>query len=221
MSPKQLDRPLYTYAEADHLAGVSRGTARRWLAGYRYRDAASSLVWQPPVTPGRSAEGAASFLDLVEVAAIGGLKEIGFSLPQIRNIVVHCQQLLNVPRPLTSLRFKTDGREMFVDRGDTLLEVGRRKGQEAWTDVLQPFLQNLDYNERVVRRWWPFGHDGGVFLDPDYAFGLPVIAGSGVRTEIILEQFRANESVASIARDFNVTTTQVEQALRFEVQRAA
>ena len=30
--------PRYTYAEADRLAGVSRGTSRRWLSGYAYRD---------------------------------------------------------------------------------------------------------------------------------------------------------------------------------------
>ena len=33
---ERLMRPLYGFAEADRLAGVTRGTSRRWLKGYRY-----------------------------------------------------------------------------------------------------------------------------------------------------------------------------------------
>jgi uncharacterized protein (DUF433 family) len=221
MSAKELERPRYTYAEADHLAGVSRGTARRWLVDYQHPGTEFSRVRRSPVTTGREMDGVVSFLDLVEVAAIGGLKQIGLSMPQIRFIVIECQKRLGVPRPLTNIRFKTTGSDIFLGTRTIFSELSHRKLQEAWTEVLQPFLQNLDYEEEVARRWWPFGHDGGVFLDPDYAFGLPVIAGSGVRTEIVLEQFQANESVENIAQDFNLTTAQVEQALRFEMQRAA
>jgi hypothetical protein len=29
-------RPLYSYAEADRLGEVSRGTSNRWVKGYKY-----------------------------------------------------------------------------------------------------------------------------------------------------------------------------------------
>ncbi len=221
MVAKRLDRPLYSYAEAAYVAHVARGTARRWLAGYTDRRAGRVKASPPPATLGREDVGAVSFLNLVEIVAIGRLKEVGYSLHQIREIVHNCQPILKVPRPLISLRFKTDGREIFVDRGAALLEVGRRKGSLAWTEVLEPFLQDLDYADQVAHRWWSLGHDGEVLIDPEFGFGLPVIAGSGVRTETILEQFQAGESTARIAKDFNVSTAQVERALRFEVQRAA
>ncbi|HLH21804.1 MAG TPA: DUF433 domain-containing protein [Chloroflexota bacterium] len=216
-----VQRPLYSYAEADYLAGVSRGTARRWLTGYAYMGSEGPHVVQPPITSRRDAQGAASFLDLVEIIAIGRMRQTGLSLPRIRIVVHNCQEVLGVPRPLTRLRFKTDGRDIFVDCGPVLLEVGKRKGQQAWTEVLEPFLRDLDYAHDVARRWWPLGHDGGVLVDPDYGFGLPTVAGSGVRTEIILEQFRAGEPVAEIATDFNLSPQQVEQAVRFESLRAA
>ena len=216
-----VQRPLYTYAEADRVAHVSRGTARRWLTGYTYWAAEGSYRDQPPVTTGRDDDDGVSFLDLVEIVAIGRLKDCGFSLKQIREIVRNCQRILGVARPLTTLRFETDGREIFVDRGPTLLEVSRRKGQQAWTEGLAPFLQDLNYAEEVARRWWPLGRDGRIMVDPDYGFGLPVVAGSGVRTEIIREQFEAGEPAERIARDFNLAPADVEKALRFEMQRAA
>jgi uncharacterized protein (DUF433 family) len=216
-----VQRPLYSYAEADSIADVSRGTAKRWLSGYSYRSLAGVPQTQEPVTPGRQDEGAVSFEDLIEVIAIGRLREIGLSLGRIRDMVRTCRDFLSEPRPLTTLRFKTDGREIFVEQGPTLLELGRRKGQQAWNDVLSPFLQDLDYAEQVARRWWPLGHDAGILVAPDYGFGLPVVARAGVRTEIIREQFEAGESPAHIAYDFNLEPAQVEQALRFEMQRAA
>jgi hypothetical protein len=51
----------------------------------------------------------------------GRLKDIGVSLPLIRQIVKNCQDLFQVERPLVMLRFKTDGGEIFVPQGDALL----------------------------------------------------------------------------------------------------
>ena len=220
--PLYLTRPLYGFADADYLANVSRGTAKRWLAGYAYYDTRGQQVVQPPVTPGVQGEESVSFADLVEIAAIGRLKETGFSLRMIREIVRNCQEILRVQRPLTTLRFKTGGHEVFVDRGDVLLEVGRKKRMQAWNEVLDPFLQELDYDaNQLVARWWPLGRSTPVVIDPQYGFGFPVVAKSGVRTEIILERFRAGDLKEQISADFNIEQVHVERALQFELQRAA
>ena len=46
------------------------------------------------------------------------------------------------------------------------------------------------------------------------------MAGTGVRTEILWEQWRAGESTEQIARDFGLTEVDVEDALRFEASHA-
>src|SRR6266542_3311000 len=130
---KKIDRrlylPRYTFSEADHLANVTPGTTRRWLGGYAYRAATGQHVARPPVTPRTAVDGAASFIDLVEVVAIGRLKERGLSLTQIRKLVANCQEVLGVDRPLVHLQFKTGGREVFADQRGALVELGRTKGQ--------------------------------------------------------------------------------------------
>ena len=220
--PPYLILPLYGFADADYLANVTRGTAKRWLEGYTYYDARGQQVVRPPITPGVQREESVSFLDLVEIAAIGRLKEMDFSLRMIREVVRNCQEILGVLRPLTSLRFKTGGHEVFVDRGDVLLEVGRKKRMQAWAEVLEPFLQELEYNaNQLAARWWPLGRSTPVVIDPEYGFGFPVVAKSGVRTEIILERFRAGDLKEQISADFNIEQVHVERALQFELQRAA
>jgi uncharacterized protein (DUF433 family) len=218
---ERLMRPLYSYTESDRLAGVTRGTSRRWLKGYRYwyADERRSAL---PITPERDQPDAVSFIDLVEVIAIGKLRQRGFSLRRIRQINEYCQLALNRDRPLVTETFKTDGREVFVKaQGGFLLDVLHGRGTQAWDEVLDPFLETLDYEDELARRWWPRGKEEPVVVDPDYGFGLPVVSGSGVRTEIVAERFRAGDAEAEIAYDFGLSRAGVEAALRYEMPDAA
>jgi uncharacterized protein (DUF433 family) len=135
-------------------------------------------------------------------------------MKSIREIVRNCQEGLGVQRPLTALKFKTDGRELYVDQGEVLLEVGKRKWNRAWNEVLGPFLETLDYADEVAARWWPLGRTAQVVVDPDYGFGFPVLAESGVRTEIIRERILAGDLEDQIAKDFDISTVEVQRAVQ-------
>jgi uncharacterized protein (DUF433 family) len=219
--PHRVARPLYSYADADQLASVSRGTAKRWIAGYTYRNPQGECVASPSVTPGIQDHGNVSFADLIEIIVIGRLKSIGFSVKGIRKLVQNCQTQLNISRPLTTLKFKADGHDLFVNQGDTLLGLGKRRGQRAWNEILGPFLEDVDYTDAFVSRWWPLGRDKPIVVDPEYGYGLPVVADSGVRTEIILERFQAGDLRDQIAQDFNIDSIEVERALQFELKTRA
>ncbi len=181
----RLARPLYSFAGADRLAGVTRGTSSRWLKGYRYWYTPEERRVLPPITPDPSPREAVSFIDLVEVVAIGKLREKGFSLRRVRQINEYCQLALSETRPLVTEGFKTDGRDVFVvAETGYLLDVLHGAGTQAWDEVLDPFLDTLDYENDLVRRWWPLGKAEPIVVDPDYGFGLAVVRGSGVRSEL-------------------------------------
>lgn len=155
----------------------------------------------------------------MKVAAIGKLREKGFSLRRIRQINRYCQLVLNTDRPLVTETFKVKGHNVFVmvSDEDHLLNVGYQRSTQAWDDILDPFLETVEYENELVRRWWPKGKDEPIVVDSDYGFGLPVIEGSGVRTGIIAErQHRAGDTNNEIAYDFSVDILQIEAALRYE-----
>lgn len=218
-------RPLYTYAEADRLAGVPRSTSSRWVKGYNYRNERGERVTQPSMTAGPKGrtERGVSFFDLVSIKAIDGLRKRKFGARKIREVIKYCQDELEVDYPLATRRFKTDRRRIYMHAGDgRLWEVlGGQQGAQAWDRVLDPFLEDLEYQNDLARRWWPLGKDEPVMVDPEYGFGLPVIAGSGVRTESIAEQYYAGDKIEHIAYDFNVTREQIDSALKMEDKLAA
>ena len=93
-----------------------------------------------------------------------------------------------------------------------------RRWETAWHEMLRPFLLQLDYQGEIASRWWPMGRDAQVVVDPEYGFGLPVVHGTGIRTEIIAERFE-HELAEEIADDLRIDVTQVARALQFEVSR--
>lgn len=221
-APDSLTRRVYSYADADALAGVGRGTSKRWIEGYSYSRSGGARVAMPPVTSDREITGGGvSFFDLIEIIAIGRFREIGVPVPRVRRIVTAAQTTFNVRHPLSTLTFKVGARGVFVKQGTVLHDVLGRKAQPAWDDILGPFLETLDYRDAVAYRWWPLGKGKPILLDPEYGFGQPVIAGTGIRTEIIRERFEVGDSITQIANDFNVSSDEVESAIQFELKRTA
>lgn len=218
----RINRPLYSFAESDRLANVTENTSRRWLKGYSFWYSPTERRFMPPVTPSGGPKTGVSFVDLMEVAAIGKLIGMGFSLKRIRKINSVARVYLRTERPLVTETFRVTGHDIFVreDFG-VLVNVGRDAGMRAWEEVLDPFLDTVEYEDEVVRRWWPLGKEAGVLIDPDYGFGLPVIEGTGVRTEIIAERAEAGDSTDEITYDFDVTPKQIQAALRYETPAAA
>jgi uncharacterized protein (DUF433 family) len=212
-------RPLYSFAEADRIAKVTPNTSRRWLKGYGfwYADVRREM---PPVTPTAGTKDAVTFIDLMEVATIDKLRKKGFSFKQIRKINATARFYLKTDRPLVTETFKVKGRNIFVDEGfGILINVGQDAGMRAWDEILDPFLDTVEYEGEIVRRWWPLGKEFAVLVDPDYGFGLPVVEGVGVRTEIIAERYRAGDSTDEIAYDFDVTPKQISDALQWEMPK--
>ena len=82
--------------------------------------------------------------------------------------------------------------------------------------MLEPFLETVDYQDGWAQRWWPAGRSSQVVLDPQFGYGLPVVEGTGVRTEILIERGEAGDSIEQIAADFGVSSGSVRDALNYE-----
>lgn len=213
--------PRYSYAEAERLAGVSRGTAKRWLKGYHHRGPDGERRFRAPVIPGErldDAEGYVSFADLVEIAAVSHFRRQRWSLGAIRAIIEGWRVAFGIDRPLVVQRFKAEVWDTFQEQNGSFAALPDRKRLRAWR-TLHAFLDTLEYDGGFVSRWWPLGRDVPVMIDPAFGFGLPVIANTGLRTEIVLEQMQVGETETAIAEDYHLPVESIAAAIQFELSR--
>lgn len=210
--------------------------ARLFVPNYRIKDAAKYARIAPQTvsswheTPNSNRRGtlgskdagqALSYMQLIEVAVVAAFRKSGVSLSKIRAAREYVGTQLKAEFPFAEYRFKTDGRELWMDyaqieaeSGDRKLLLATQKGQLAWTDIIGR-LQEFDYEkDGLAVRWFVGGKDSEVIIDPRIQFGAPAI--SGVPTWVFKGRWEAGEELGEIADDFGVANSSVITALEFE-----
>lgn len=216
------ERPTYTPSEAARYAGFSPQSVARWRAGYTYPTLRGPRR-SDPLTGGQ-AHGLLTFNELLEVAVVAAARRADVPMKSIRRAIGVAQELYNVDRPLVTMRFMHDGKDIFAGElekagGSRYVNLSRH-GQIAWEHI-RDVLRDLDYEDDVAVRWWPAGHDTPIIIDPRISFGRPYVARKGISTDAIRSRFLARESINEIVDDFDLTEQEVEAALRFELPAAA
>jgi uncharacterized protein (DUF433 family) len=214
---------LYTPADAGRLIHVPPAKISRWLKGHQIHGQSYPALWTPEISlgDGRLFLG---FRDLMEARVANAFIEAGVSAIKVRSAIEVARELIGQDHPLSTNRFRTDGREIFlriVDRDsegqerEQLLNLFRR--QYEFKSVLDPVLKTVDFGaDGAPHLWWPGGRRLNVVVDPGRAFGQPIDPLSSVPTAILAAAARMEGGTRGAARDYDVSETSVRHALEFE-----
>jgi len=222
---RRLYLPAYSVSEAAMLAQVDPRTVSRWFYGYL----TSAGRRADRVLGDRKRRVPLSYLQLVEVAFVASMRQLGVALNRIRVAHEYLSTRFGVEYPFAQLRLKTDGVEVLKDLEDvegrwvTRLLVASRCGQVVWAEPIADRIREFDYHDalKLAIRWFPRGRGTPIMVDPRVQFGAPVLADSGVPTWVIRERRRAGESLGEIEEGFGVDLVAIRHALEFEGLRAA
>jgi uncharacterized protein (DUF433 family) len=156
------------------------------------------------------------------VAVVSSFRKAGVRLNKIEAAREYLSKQLEAEFPFAVYRFKTDGKDLWMDyaqfeadAGDKTLLAASSGGQLAWSDIIGR-LQEFDYenDHGLAIRWHVAGRDENVIIDPRLQFGAPSV--EGVATWAFKGRWEAGEELDDIADDFGVSNTDVRAALRFE-----
>lgn len=222
----RFDLGLYSLPEAARLARVPGQTLRNWVTGYRYPRAGQRVEASPVIRPTAASEPAAlSFVNLVEALTLAGFREMGVPLQRVRTALDYAAEALGVEHLLASERILSDGLDLFWEFQEQTGESPHlvnmsRGGQKAFPEAVGRYLREVEWgSDSFAKRWWPgatAATEGLVVVDPNRAFGAPVLVGTGIRTQDIFLRFSAGESIADLTEDYGLTVPQVESAIRLE-----
>ena len=125
------------------------------------------------------------------------------------------------------MKFKTDGRTVFLYQvsektGDEWL-VDLFTNQHEFKSVTWPSLYSgLEYSDLdQLQRWWPRYPKRQIVLDPERAFGQPVLHRWGIRTAILADAYDVEQSAERVARWYEIPEDAVIQAVEYEEALAA
>ena len=212
--------PAYSVLEAAHYLGIPASTVRYWAAG-------RPGVSQALIAAAGTAPVSLSFINLVELHVLGAIRrEHEVSLPKVREAIQFLESHYELPHPLASHQLETDGLDLFVERYGRLINISQ-DGQVAMRDVLEASLKRIERDtDGIPIKLYPFTRSKVqhapklVVIDPNLSFGRPVIAGTGLATEVIAERYKAGESVEDLMQDYGRPKAEIEEAIRCELEAA-
>lgn len=214
------DAPSYTLPLAARIVGLPVSTLRSWIHGRPY-PTATGIRHAPSLIEAVSPD-YLSFTNLVEAYVLAAMRrEHGVRLDKVRSALSYVERELSVARPLAREEFKTDGVDLFVERFGKLLNASRA-GQVGIREALTGRLERVEYERRGrAVRLFPLSRASSsgeqprnIVIDPCLGFGRPVIAGTGIRAADVADRFRAGDSAAKLAKDYEVAVELIEDALR-------
>ena len=96
-------------------------------------------------------------------------------------------------------------------------------------DLIRAYLERIDRDAKGVpiklypfmRTQAPREQPRSVVIDPRVSFGRPVIAGTGIPTAVLAEQFKAGDTVPVLAKEYGADEEAVWDAIRCELDRKA
>ena len=216
--------PTYTISEAAHYLLIPLATLRSWTVGRDYPVHDGKRRFNPVITVPQRHPTMLSFVNLIEAHVLDAIRRVyGVRLPEVRNAIVFLRGEFKSDHPLVEQKIETDGRHLFIRRFGQLITASKG-GQLAMPDLLDAYLRRIEWDEQgLASRLYPFTRKRQldepkvVVIDPLISFGRPVLTGTGVRTAIVAERYKAGESIEDLAEDYGRVRLDIEEAIRCEL----
>jgi hypothetical protein len=201
------------------LVGVAPGKIARWLRGHEANGKWYEPLWRSQVDIGdeRTYLG---FRDLMEVRVAAAFIAEGLSVIKVREAIGLAQEMVGAERPLSTSRFRTDGRTVFLqmegeDGEQRLIDLFRQ--QHVFHRIVAPSLRGIEFDEvGAPARWWPAGRKSGIVVDPERAFGAPIEAETKVPAHVLAAAAEAEGSARAAALVWAVPVRAVRRAVMFQ-----
>lgn len=212
--------PYYSVVEAAMYLGVAKSTLRDWI-GRRSN-------FKGIIIPADENPLSLSFINLIEVFVLISIRrKYNISMIKLRNALEYIKNEFPSEHPLADKEFETDGINLFLEKTGKLYNISQH-GQTEMVSIIKQYLKRIERDdEGNPIRFYPMSRKGKldqpklILIDPTISFGRPTISKKAIPIDIIFERWEAGESIADLARDYECTQEEIEEALRIPKSQQA
>jgi uncharacterized protein (DUF433 family) len=223
---------VYSPTDAARLINVPAYKIKRWLFGYDFsrsirgekQISSSPPLWMPQIAPTEFDTKIIGFNDLLEIRFVDAFVRFGLPLTVVRRCLNTAKELYKIDFPLTSGKFKTDGKTIFAQaieqaRDEDLLDL--RNKQFAFNEIFKPSLYaGIEYEGNLASKWYPNQKDHEIVLDPKRQFGTPIVDEVNIPTSAIYSSYLSegadSASLKTTSNIFDIPEKLVASAIKFE-----
>ncbi|HXF39992.1 MAG TPA: DUF433 domain-containing protein [Blastocatellia bacterium] len=226
--PREL--PSYSIRETAHYLRIPVATLRSWVMGRYYPTEQGQRRFAPIIALPDPKKPLLSFVNLVETHVLDAIRrEHNVPLRKVRMAVRYLKRQFPSDHPLADQRLETDGSNLFIsnlfiETLGQLINVSQ-EGQLAMRELLDAYLRRIERDPSgLAVRLYLFTRKRSpqepkvVVIDPLISFGKPVLAGTGIPTAVIAERYKAGESMDELAGDYGRERSEIEEAIRCELE---
>lgn len=212
---------MYTPQEAAFYAKLRTQTMNRWLYGTTNSEPVVSAELGQI-----ESERIVTFLDFIQMLTIRAIRLTrDVPLQRIRSAVENAKKEYGVEFPL-AMKHKvylypkdSPNAEVFIKTPqNTFAQIsGKRLRQQLITKVAELHLDNISWDAHDMPiKYEPLRTQyGTVVMDPNIAFGSPIIEGSGYTAAALWEAYVIEGGIESAARCYGVDENMVKAAVEF------
>lgn len=216
-------QPAYPLAEAARYVKIAPATLRSWVVGRSYPKREGTGHFRPLIRPPDRKNSLLSFWNLVEAHVLRALRtEHGVSIKAVRSAIAYAEKALGIDRLLLSRELLTHAGDLLLEKYGELVNLSK-SGQMALRIALEAHLKRVEWDEDLFPlRLFPMVRGEVIsgrrliVIDPEIAFGRPIVYGRGISTAAITSRIDAGESVQDIAADYDLEPHEIEEAVVFE-----
>jgi uncharacterized protein (DUF433 family) len=216
------DIPAYSFREVALSIGVPTSTVRAWCLG---QSNFKSLLGLPAEW---SKHHALSFFNLIEMQVIAELRrEHNVSMRRVRAALQFLKKNVPVKHPLVEKELSvTPNQRVYIVHEGRYIDISSG-GQWPLDAVIRSLLRRVTRGRKGIISFFPrvavpkrvaidADEYAPIVVDPEVCFGRPVIAGTGIPTDVIADRRRGGDSVKKIAEDYDLAEDKIAAALTFE-----
>ena len=212
--------PYYSVSEAAMYLGVAKSTIRAWLG----RQSNFECI----ITPAQTSPLSLSFVNLIELYVLISIRrKHKISMNKVRTGLEFLKKEFPSKHPLANKEFATDGINLFMEKTGKLYNI-TQDGQTEMISVIQQYLKRVEHDdEGHPIRFYPMSRKGKldqpklILIDPAISFGRPTVSDKAIPIDVIYERWTAGETIADLAKDYECTQEEIEEALRIPTTQQA
>jgi len=210
----QLGTGIYTVSDLAEILKIEKSRARYWFNEYvrNILPTITNHVYNFNQTQGLFV----NFKSLLQLYVFEELKKKGIKKKDILNAYRTLSKMYSTPYPFATNKVLTAGKDILLELDHNSLINANQSMQYNLVEVLIPYLDKIEFDiSGNAIKFFPFGADNCVVVDPEVQFGSPTINGTRIDIKTIFEMFEAGDSKKFIAKIYNLSLKQVNDAIEF------